>query len=93
MTLTNCKGLATAIIRNYQQIARQDSSPLWLEASNQRSHDIYHALGFQDAGAPLVLGKGTVSAEGERQKGGTGVLLWPMVWWPQNPERAFTQPD
>lgn len=81
----NSTGLAKAIIKQYQEMAQKDDTPIWLEASNRQSREVYLNLGFQDV-EMLTFGKGKVSPEGMRQPGGPGVPVWAMIWWPKRHE-------
>ncbi|BDD64070.1 hypothetical protein MPDQ_005954 [Monascus purpureus] len=81
------KGLAKAIIKQYQEMAQKDDTPIWLEASNRQSREVYLKLGFQDVEI-LTFGKGKVSPEGMRQPGGPGVPVWAMIWWPKRHEET-----
>lgn len=83
----NSTGLAKAIIKQYQEMAQKDDTPIWLEASNRQSREVYLKLGFQDVEI-LTFGKGKVSPEGMRQPGGPGVPVWAMIWWPKRHEET-----
>ena len=43
---------------------------------------IYEKLGFEIADE-MVLGKGKADNDGNLCKGGEGVKIWGMVWWPE----------
>ena len=75
------KGLSSALIRKAQENARRDSLPLWLEATTEYSWKLYEKLGFETVDR-WVLGKGHAAADGTAEKGGDGVPVWGMVWWP-----------
>ncbi|KKK20505.1 hypothetical protein ARAM_001103 [Aspergillus rambellii] len=77
------KGLARAIIKQYKERAQADQVPLWLEATNQHSRDIYASEGFDEI-EKVTIGIGKAAADGTVQKGGSGVSFWPMVWWPES---------
>ena len=75
------QGLCSTIMREYQARAAKDGLPLWLEATTEKSMKIYSKLGWEVVEA-MVLGKGKATADGTLQKGGEGVRVWAMVWWP-----------
>lgn len=76
-------GLAKAIMRHYQEKARVDNLPIWLEATTANSRNLYLSLGFQEI-EEITLGKGKVAADATPTPGGSGVTLWAMVWWPES---------
>jgi hypothetical protein len=76
------QGLCSAIIRSYQERAEKDKKPLWLEGTTEYSMNLYAKLGFEMIDE-IVLGKGKVGADGLAKKGGEGVKIWGMVWWPK----------
>jgi GNAT superfamily N-acetyltransferase len=73
------KGLASAIMREYQARAAKEGVPLWLEATTAYSMRLYERLGFRIVDE-MVLGKGKVDADGLECKGGEGVKIWGMIW-------------
>jgi len=75
------KGLCSEGIRKMQKIAARDGLPLWLEATTERSHQIYAKLGFEDVDE-IVIGKGTANPDGTACQGGPGVTAYSMIWWP-----------
>jgi len=76
------QGLCSAMMRRYQEIASHDQLPIWLEATTAKSMKIYEKLGWEVV-EEMVLGKGAANADGNRCKGGEGVKIWGMVWWPK----------
>ncbi|KAF2502972.1 hypothetical protein BU16DRAFT_612550 [Lophium mytilinum] len=74
-------GLSTHLIHHYQSLAAATNAPIWLEATTAYSHNLYTKLGFHTAGE-IVLGQGVAGADGTVSKGGEGVKIWGMVWWP-----------
>lgn len=79
------QGLAPQHIRRMQERARQEGSPMFLEASSEKARDVYRKCGFEVV-EELVLGRGTHGEGGEKEKGGEGVRLWAMVWTPEGVE-------
>jgi hypothetical protein len=43
---------------------------------------IYANLGWKVVDE-ITLGKGKANADGLRCRGGAGIKLWTMVWWPK----------
>ena len=77
------KGLAQAVIGELQVRAQKEMRPVWLEASSPASRRVYAKCGFEDVGEEMRLGVGEVDEFGDKVgKGGVGVPLFPMVWWP-----------
>ncbi|CAG8412671.1 unnamed protein product [Penicillium salamii] len=77
------KGLAKAILRDYQQTAQAANLPIWLEATTPGSRALYLSMGFEEV-EEIVLGKGKVAADATVQPSGSGIPLWAMVWWPRS---------
>jgi GNAT superfamily N-acetyltransferase len=75
------QGLASGMITQYQDKARKDGLPIWLEATTAKSRDLYDRLGFETVGE-IVLGKGTHAETGFKAPNGPGVTLWGMIWRP-----------
>lgn len=75
------QGLAFKVVARYQQKATMDGLPLWLEATTKHSRDIYERLGFDEV-QEMRLGQGTHAASGAIEKGGPGVSIWAMIWFP-----------
>ncbi|KAI1454111.1 hypothetical protein F4805DRAFT_333433 [Annulohypoxylon moriforme] len=76
-------GYASALLVHMQELARNDGRPLWLEATTEKSRDLYAKHGFTTVGA-VILGKGKVGPDGLRRKGDRGVTIWPMFWRPSS---------
>ena len=75
------QGLASDLMREYQRIAQETQTPIWLEATTPRSHRLYLKLGWEDV-EEILLGKGSTSPDGLPEKGGPGVSIWAMLWRP-----------
>jgi len=88
-TATSCRGqgLCSTIVKQYQQKAEKENKPLWLEATTEYSMKLYAKLGFEMVDE-ILLGKGKVGADGLQMKGGEGVKIWGMVWWPGEREES-----
>jgi GNAT superfamily N-acetyltransferase len=76
------KGLSSALIKRLQERAAEDGLPVWLEATTEYSSRVYAKLGFERV-ETVVLGKGHADADGTALKGGSGVPIYCMVWWPE----------
>ena len=75
------QGLSSALIGKVQAKAREEGLPVWLEATTEYSRGVYAKLGFEAVGT-VVLGEGSVGADGLVKTGGSGVPIYCMVWWP-----------
>ncbi|KAI1180225.1 hypothetical protein F4777DRAFT_531381 [Nemania sp. FL0916] len=75
------QGLASALIEDLVNRARNDQRPIWLEATTRESLQLYTRHGFKTVGE-VVLGKGSVDINGRANKGGSGVTIWSMYWRP-----------
>ncbi|KAK4185180.1 putative increased recombination centers protein 11 [Podospora australis] len=75
------QGLAGELLVYFQNLAKKDGRPIWLEATTATSRDLYLKHGFVDVGE-VVLGKGTHGGDGLKKKGGEGVVIWGMYWRP-----------
>ena len=60
------------------QMARENDWTIVLEATSEKSRDIYQHLGF-DLVKELTIGIGKVDSEGRVKEGGEGVRLWVMM--------------
>lgn len=78
-------GLASKVIARLQEEIRTagKSMPIWLEATTEKSMQVYARLGFEHVDS-WVIGKGKVDRDGEPRKDGEGVRIWGMVWWPKS---------
>jgi GNAT superfamily N-acetyltransferase len=76
------RGLSTALIKRLQERAQEEDLPVWLEATTEYSSRVYAKLGFERV-ETVVLGKGHADADGTALKGGSGVPIYCMVWWPE----------
>ena len=76
------RGLCSAIMKRYQEIASRDQRPIVLEATTSKSMRLYSKLGWEVVDE-MTLGKGKASADGLQCKGGQGVKIWGMVWRPK----------
>jgi ribosomal protein S18 acetylase RimI-like enzyme len=79
---TRGRGLSSALIRRLQERAQEEGLPVWLEATTEYSSKVYAKLGFERV-ETVVLGKGHADADGTALKGGSGVPIYCMVWWPE----------
>lgn len=77
-------------MKHHQEIARAANLPIWLEATTAKSRNLYLSLGFQEI-EKITLGKGKVTADATPKKGGPGVSLWAMVWWPESLEKSTSE--
>lgn len=75
------KGLCSAVVRKYQDIAKRDGLPLYMEAT-EAGHRLYMKLGFTNVGK-AVVGEGKANADGTLGEGGPGFALYGMVWRPE----------
>lgn len=82
------QGLGSELMRHQQDAVRESGLPIWLEATTARSRDLYARLGFQVVDE-ILLGKGEVGADGLSEKGGAGVPIWGMVWWPREGQKGM----
>ncbi|KAK4499874.1 hypothetical protein PRZ48_008060 [Zasmidium cellare] len=81
------QGLASKVIRAWQAKARAEGLPIWLEATTEGSKRVYERCGFGFC-EEIVMGRGTHDGTGERRRGGDGVRMWGMVWWPERGEKG-----
>jgi hypothetical protein len=81
------KGLCTALMRKYQELGARDGVPVVLEATTEKSMNTYRNLGWELV-EEMTLGKGTTGPDGLPCKGGQGVKLWGMIWWPKLARRV-----
>lgn len=65
--------------------AKAAGVPLWLEATTEDSHRLYERCGMKTV-EKMILGEGVAASNGTAQKGGEGVPMWAMVWWPEQNE-------
>ena len=86
------RGLCSAIMRRYQEIASREQLPIWLEATTAKSMRLYSKLGWETV-EEMVIGKGKASADGLQCKGGEGVKIWGMVWWPKPASKPNNHPS
>lgn len=77
------KGLAGELIRGMQASCEEQVLPIWLESTTANSHRLYLKLGFKDVDT-WILGSGEVDTDGITKKGGEGVRIWAMVWFPES---------
>ena len=70
-------------MRSFQARATTDNLPIWLEATTVESRDLYAKLGFNVI-EEMVLGKGKAGLDGSERRGGEGVSIWGMIWWPED---------
>lgn len=77
-------GMASKVVGRFQDELRKEGKnfPIWLEATTEKSMQLYARLGFEHVDS-WILGRRQVDMDGEQRKGGEGVTIWGMVWWPQ----------
>lgn len=76
------RGLASHLIRLRQAVAKEDGLPIWLEATTAKSRDVYAKCGFETVGE-INLGVGSHASTGLREKGGSGLVVYAMIWRPE----------
>lgn len=76
------QGLNGAMIREVMERARKINKPIWLEATTAYSRKQYERVGFEVVGE-ITVGKGNVDKDGRNKRGGEGVTVTGMVWWPE----------
>jgi len=69
------------MVKHYQEIARKDGLPLYLEAGTDYSWKLYTKLGFETLHT-MLLGEGAYNADGKKEVGGSGIKLRGMIWRP-----------
>lgn len=74
----SCNAKVSDVIRPMIRIARENNWTIALEATSEKSRDIYKHLGF-DLVKELTIGIGKVDSEGRQKEGGEGVRLWGMM--------------
>lgn len=81
------QGLNSAMIREVMERARKVDKPIWLEATTAYSRRQYERVGFEVVGE-ITVGKGKVDKDGRNERGGEGVTVTGMVWWPEKSSRS-----
>ena len=76
------QGLNAAMMKTVMERACKANKPIWLEATTMYSRRQYERLGYEVIGE-ITVGKGKVNKEGFNEKGGEGVTVTGMVWWPE----------
>lgn len=76
------RGLFSAIVRRYQEIASREELPILLEAMTESCMRLHLKLGWEVV-EEMIIGKGKASADGMPFKGGEGVRIWGMIWRPR----------
>ena len=79
------KGLCSAIVKRYQDLAKRDGVPIYMEAATEYCWGLYKKLGFMTV-EEIWLGKGKASADGTQSLGGPGFKIWGMIWRPEQSE-------
>ncbi|KAJ4326891.1 hypothetical protein N0V84_002717 [Fusarium piperis] len=82
------QGLLSAQVKHLQAHATKVGKPVWLEATSRYSMSQFAKHGFEHI-EDIRLGKGKVNAQGKREKGGEGVLIACMIWWPEGAKEAM----
>lgn len=65
------------LLKNICSMAFKESCSVYLEATSNKSREIYRACGFQDVGA-VRIGEGEVDEEGRSDASGIGVEIYVM---------------
>jgi ribosomal protein S18 acetylase RimI-like enzyme len=76
------QGLCSAIVKQYQEIARKEKLPIYMEAGTEYAWGLYKSLGFITVDE-MITGKGKAAADGTQLKGGPGFKGWSMIWRPE----------
>jgi len=76
------KGHCSKIVREYQEVARNENLPIWIEAGTEYCMRLYERLGFVQVDE-LLMGKGKCDKDGKMKVGGEGVTIWGMIWRPE----------
>ncbi|KAJ4262775.1 hypothetical protein NW757_001033 [Fusarium falciforme] len=84
------QGLLSAQTKHLQEHAREVGKPVWLEATSRYSMSQFTKHGFEHI-EDIRLGKGKVNAQGKKEKGGEGVLIACMIWWPEGAKEAMNE--
>ena len=84
------KGLGAVLVKRFQEKARNEGLPIWLESTTKGSMRLYKRLGFETK-REIVLGEGAVAANGDVEQGGSGVRIWAMIWEPHPPRSVGAQ--
>lgn len=66
------------VIRPVLQMAKEMKWPVVLEATTEKSRDVYLHLGLEIL-EEITVGKGKIDREGRAKEGGEGCLLWSMM--------------
>lgn len=66
------------VLRPVIQMAQENAWTVVLEATSEKSRDIYQHLGF-DLVDELTVGKGKADSEGRAKEGGEGCRVWAMM--------------
>ncbi|PYH80947.1 hypothetical protein BO82DRAFT_336837 [Aspergillus uvarum CBS 121591] len=72
------KGVVRALIDPYLRKAQESRVPVWLEAVDEHSRDVYAHLGFRVV-EEIRVGVGEFNPRGEFEAGGTGIPLYAMM--------------
>jgi GNAT superfamily N-acetyltransferase len=81
------QGLASRLVALREEQVAADNVPIWLEATTERSRDVYAKQGFEVVDV-MRLGQGTHNADGVPEKGGPGIRIWAMIWKPKKKENG-----
>jgi ribosomal protein S18 acetylase RimI-like enzyme len=73
------QGLCSAIVRRYQEIAKADGFPIYIEAGSKYACGLYKSLGFEIVKA-MISGAGEAGPDGLLKKDGEGFKIWSMIW-------------
>ncbi|KAM0427220.1 hypothetical protein ACHAPT_007649 [Fusarium lateritium] len=84
------QGLLGAQVEHLQAHATTVGKPVWLEATSRYSMSQFARHGFEHI-EDIRVGKGKVDAQGKREKGGEGVLIACMIWWPEGTKEVVPE--
>lgn len=76
------RGYCSRIVRGYQDVAKTENLPIWIEAGTEYCRRLYERLGFELV-EELLVGKGKCDKDGNLKTGGEGVKIWGMIWRPE----------
>jgi hypothetical protein len=66
------------VLRPVLRMAKEQGWPVLLEATSEKSRDVYKHVGMEVL-EELTVGKGTVGRDGRKKEGGEGCVLWTMI--------------
>ncbi|KAF8853230.1 hypothetical protein BDZ45DRAFT_629291 [Acephala macrosclerotiorum] len=75
-------GAIRALFEPYLLQAREAGLPAWVEATNAHARDVYAHFGFRVV-EEVVIGEGSIDANGDFVSGGKGVVTYGMIAEPE----------